>query len=210
VSELVETRDSEAIVRAILKVAEDRAEAIMREARRRADEIVESARKEAERIIRSRRERLEREMKDEIARRRSAAEVEANQMILRAKKEVLDYLIGSVRERLQRIANGEDPNFDYHEILRRYVVEGVRALGDREVHLAGRERDREILVSISEELEREGIKARVDPKGLPIIGGVVVKDSSDERRYYNTFDGRLRSYLERKMPYLVERIFGGI
>ncbi len=209
-SELVETRDSEAIVRAILKIAEDRAEAILKEARRRASEIVESAKREAENIIRSRRERLEREMRDEIARRRSAAEVEASQMILRLKREIIDNLIRSIQERLQRIADGEDPSFNYEEILRNYCIEGIKVLGDREVYLAGREKDKGILLKISKELERDGVRAKIDPKGLPIIGGVVIKDSRDERRYYNTFEGRLRSYLEGRMPQLVERIFGGI
>lgn len=209
-SELVEAKDSEAIVRAILKIAEDRAEAMIKEARKRANDILESAKKEAEHIIKSRKEKLEREIRDEITRRRSAAEVEANQIILRAKREIVENLIRSVQERLQRIADGDDPSFNYRELLRKYCIDGIRALGDKEVYLVGRERDREILIEISEELEKEGIRARVDPKGLPIIGGVVVRDSRDERRYYNTFDGRLRSYLERKMSYLVERIFGGI
>lgn len=209
-SELVETRDSEAIVRAILKIAEDRAEAIISEARRRANEIVESARREAEQIVRSRRERLEREIRDEITRRRSAAEVEANQIVLKAKKEILESLIRSVQERLQRIAEGTDPSFDYREVLKRYCIEGIKALREKEVYLAGREKDIEVLRGISKELESEGIKARVDHKSLPIIGGVVVKDSRDEKRYYNTFDGRLREYLEKKASYLVERLFGGV
>ncbi len=206
-SEVTEVADSQAIVRAILKVAEDRAGAIVGEARRRAKEIVESAKKEAEQIVRTRRERAEREMKEEIARRRSAAEVEANQRILRAKKEVIDNLIRILQERLQSIADGEDPNWDYHEILRNYCLEGIKALGEGEIYLIGREKDRELLERIAKEL---GAKVKVDPRSLPIIGGVVLRDSRDERRYYNTFDGRLRDYLERKMPYIIERIFGGI
>jgi V/A-type H+-transporting ATPase subunit E len=206
VSEVTETADSQAIVRAILKVAEDRAGAILEEARRRAREIVESAKKEAEQIVRARRERAEREMREEIARRRSAAEVEANQRILRTKKEIIDNLIRMLQERLQSIADGEDPNWNYHEILRNYCLEGIKALGEGEIYLIGREKDRELLEKIAKELKN----VKVDPRSLPIIGGVVLRDSRDERRYYNTFDGRLRDYLERKMPYIVERIFGGV
>lgn len=205
-SEVTETADSQAIVRAILKVAEDRAGAILEEARRRAREIVESAKKEAEQIVRARRERAEREMREEIARRRSAAEVEANQRILRTKKEIIDNLIRMLQERLQSIADGEDPNWNYHEILRNYCLEGIKALGEGEIYLIGREKDRELLEKIAKELKN----VKVDPRSLPIIGGVVLRDSRDERRYYNTFDGRLRDYLERKMPYIVERIFGGV
>jgi vacuolar-type H+-ATPase subunit E/Vma4 len=206
VSEVTETADSQAIVRAILKVAEDRAGAILEEARRRAREIVESAKKEAEQIVRARRERAEREMREEIARRRSAAEVEANQRILRTKKEIIDNLIRMLQERLQSIADGEDPNWNYREILRNYCLEGIKALGEGEIYLIGREKDRELLEKIAKELKN----VKVDPRSLPIIGGVVLRDSRDERRYYNTFDGRLRDYLERKMPYIVERIFGGV
>ncbi|ACB08045.1 hypothetical protein D9Q81_03575 [Candidatus Korarchaeum cryptofilum] len=205
-SEVTETADSQAIVRAILKVAEDRAGAILEEARRRAREIVESAKKEAEQIVRARRERAEREMREEIARRRSAAEVEANQRILRTKKEIIDNLIRMLQERLQSIADGEDPNWNYREILRNYCLEGIKALGEGEIYLIGREKDRELLEKIAKELKN----VKVDPRSLPIIGGVVLRDSRDERRYYNTFDGRLRDYLERKMPYIVERIFGGV
>jgi vacuolar-type H+-ATPase subunit E/Vma4 len=206
VSEVTETADSQAIVRAILKVAEDRAGAILEEARRRAREIVESAKKEAEQIVRARRERAEREMREEIARRRSAAEVEVNQRILRTKKEIIDNLIRMLQERLQSIADGEDPNWNYREILRNYCLEGIKALGEGEIYLIGREKDRELLEKIAKELKN----VKVDPRSLPIIGGVVLRDSRDERRYYNTFDGRLRDYLERKMPYIVERIFGGV
>jgi vacuolar-type H+-ATPase subunit E/Vma4 len=178
----------------------------LEEARRRAREIVESAKKEAEQIVRARRERAEREMREEIARRRSAAEVEANQRILRTKKEIIDNLIRMLQERLQSIADGEDPNWNYHEILRNYCLEGIKALGEGEIYLIGREKDRELLEKIAKELKN----VKVDPRSLPIIGGVVLRDSRDERRYYNTFDGRLRDYLERKMPYIVERIFGGV
>jgi V/A-type H+-transporting ATPase subunit E len=207
VSEVAEVADSQAIVRAILKVAEDRAGAILGEARRRAREIVESAKREAEQIVRARRERAEREMREEIARRKSAAEVEANQRILRVKKEIIDDLIRLLQERLQSIADGEDPNWDYREILRDYCLEGIKALGGGEIYLIGREKDRELLEEIAREL---GANVKVDPRSLPIIGGVILRDSRDERRYYNTFDGRLRGYLERKMPYIIERIFGGI
>jgi len=203
-------RESEAIVRAILKMAEDRANAIRREAKKRAKEIVESARREAEEILRARRERAERELREEIARKRSAAEVEANQLILWAKSELLSELFSRIHGRLVRIADGQDPEWNYEEVLRKYSLEGAGVLGENEVYLMGREKDLELLRKVADELKKEGINASVDDRTVAIIGGVVVRDVRDERRYYSTLDGRLRAYREAKEVELVERLFGGV
>lgn len=208
--EVVKVRNSEAIVEAILKIAEDRANAIKREAEKRAKEIIESAKREAEQILRMRRERAEREMKEEIERKRSAAEVEANQMILNAKSEMLKDLFRRLNERLSAIADGRDPSWNYEEILVDYSIEGSKILGEKEVYLMGRDRDRPLLENIAEELKEKGIKAVVDDKTLPIIGGVVVRDMRDERRYYNTFDGRLRAYREAREIEIISRLFEGV
>lgn len=205
-------RDSEAIVEAILKMAEDRADAIRREAEKRAKEIIESAKREVEQILRMRRERMEREIKEEIARKRSAAEVEANQIILTAKSDILREFLRRVHERLATIAEGQDPNWNYEDILVKYSLEGAKVLGEkgREVYLMGREKDRPLLEKVAKELERRGIKATVDDRPVPAIGGVVVRDVNDERRYYNTFDGRLRAYREAKEMEIVSKLFEGV
>lgn len=203
-------RDSEAIVRAILKMAEDRASAIRREAEKRAKEIIEAARREAEEILRSRRERAEREMREEIARKRSAAEVEANQIILTTKSELLKEFFRMVHERLAAIAEGQDPKWNYEEILLRYSLEGAGVLGEKEVYLMGREKDRSLLEKVVRRMGKEGVRAHVDDRAVPIIGGVVVRDAGDERRYYNTFDGRLRAYREAKEIDIIERLFEGV
>ncbi len=203
-------KDSEAIVRAILKMAEDRANAIRKEAEKRAKEIIESARREAEEILKSRRERAEREMREEIARKRSAAEVEANQIVLMTKSELLREFFRRVHEKLAAIADGQEPGWNYEEILTKYSLEGAKILGEKEVFLMGREKDKSLLEKIAKKLEKEGIKASVDERTVPVIGGVVVRDSRDERRYYNTFDGRLRAYREAKEIEIIGRLFEGV
>ncbi len=203
-------KDSEAIVRAILKMAEDRANAIRKEAEKRAKEIIESARREAEEILRSRRERAEREMREEIARKRSAAEVEANQIVLMTKSEMLREFFRRVHEKLAATADGQEPGWNYEEILTKYSLEGAKILGEKEVFLMGREKDGSLLEKVAKKLEKEGIKASVDKRTVPVIGGVVVRDSGDERRYYNTFDGRLRAYREAKEIELIGKLFEGV
>ncbi|MDK2383823.1 MAG: V-type ATP synthase subunit E family protein [Candidatus Korarchaeota archaeon] len=203
-------KDSEAIVRAILKMAEDRADAIRKEAEKRAKEIIESARRKAEEILRSKRERAEREMREEIARKRSAAEVEANQIVLMTKSELLSEFFRRVHEKLAAIADGQEPGWNYEEILTRYSLEGAKVLGEKEVLLMGREKDRSLLEKVARKLEKEDIKASVDERTVPVIGGVVVRDSRDERRYYNTFDGRLRAYRETKEIEIIGRLFEGV
>ncbi|HDI73455.1 MAG TPA: hypothetical protein ENF57_00400 [Candidatus Korarchaeota archaeon] len=203
-------KDSDAIVRAILKMAEDRANAIRREAEKRAKEIIESAKREAEEIIKARRERAERELREEIARKRSAAEVEANQLILRTKSELMDELFRRVYQRLVAIADGQDPEWNYEELLAKYSLEGAKVLGEKEVFLMGREKDRKLLEKVVKELSERGIKASVDDVTVPVTGGVVVRDVKDERRHYNTFDGRLRAYKEAKEVEIVEKLFEGV
>ncbi len=205
--EAVLDRDSQSIVDAILKIARDRADAIRKEARKRAQEILERAKMEAEEILKSRRERIERELREEIARKRSAAEVEASQIILRTKAELLNNLFEGVRDRLEAIAEGKDKKWNYKEILVSFALEGAKALGEKEVVLIGREKDRKLLEEIAKELSSKGIKASVDEKSIPIIGGLVVRDVKDTKRYYNTFDGRLRVYRESKEVELIERLF---
>ncbi len=203
-------KSSEAIVEAILKMAEDRARAIRREAEKRASEIIESAKKEADRIIKTKRERIERELREEVARKRSAAEVEANQLILRTKTELLNELFRRVNQKLAVISEGQDPNWKYGEILVKYSLEGANNLGEKRIYLMGREKDRKLLEEISKELKEKGIDASVDNNALPIIGGVVIRDEDDTRRYYNTFDGRFRAYKEAKEIELIQRLFGEV
>ncbi len=203
-------RESQAIIEAIMKIAKDKADAIRKEAEKRAKEIIESAKREAEEILRSRRERAEREMREEISRRRSAAEVEANQIILRTKSKIVDELFRRIYKRLVDIADGNDPNWNYEEILERYSIIGANALGEKEVLLMGRGKDKDLLEKVAKKLSSKGIKASVDDRGIPTIGGVVVRDAKDEKRYYNTFDGRLRAYKEMKEVEIIEKLFGEV
>ncbi len=203
-------KNSEAIVRAILKMAEDRARVIRKEAEKRASEIIESAKKEAERIIRTKRERLERELREEIARKRSAAEVEASQLILKTKTELLNELFRRVSQKLVTVSEGQDPNWKYEDLLVKYALEGAKILGEKRVYLMGREKDKELLEKVSKELSKRNIEASVDDRAIPVIGGVVVRDKDDKKRYYNTFDGRFRAYKEAKEIELIQRLFGEV
>ncbi len=200
-------KDSQAIVDAILRIARDRAEAIKKEAQKRAQEILERAKLEAEEILRSRREKAEREIREELARRRSAAEVEAAQIVLRTKAEIINELFERVRDRLEAIAEGKDEKWNYKEVLVNLALEGAKALGEKEVVLMGREKDRKLLEEVAKELSSKGIKASVDEKSIPITGGLVVRDLADSKRFYNTFDGRLRAYREEKEVELLEKLF---
>ncbi len=201
-------KNSETIVRAILKMAEDRARAIRKEAEERANEIIGSAKEEADIIIKAKRERIERELREEVARKRSAAEVEANQLILRMKTELLNELFRRVNQKLAAISEGQDLNWEYKELLAKYSLEGAKALEEKRVYLMGRENDKKLLESISKELGKRDIEALVNDKTIPIIGGVVVRDERDMRRYYNTFDGRFGAYKEAKEIEIIQRLFG--
>ncbi len=200
-------KDSQAIVDAILRIARDRAEAIRKEAQKRAQEILEKAKLEAEEILKSRRERAEKEVREELSRRRSAAEVEANQILLRTKAEIINELFEKVRERLEAIAEGRDEKWNYKDVLISLALEGAKALGEKEVVLMGREKDRKLLEEVAKELSSKGIRATVDERAVPILGGLVIRDVADTRRYYNTFDGRLRAYREEKEVELLKKLF---
>ena len=204
------TPKDEAIVRTIIKMAEDRAEAIKREAKRRAEEILSRARTEAEEILRSRRERAERELREEIARKRSSAEVEANKLLLSVKSEMLSELLRRVEASLAKIADREDPKWDYKEILKRYIKQGAEVLGERKVRIIVREKDKKLAEEVAKELSKEGLEVVVDERTLPLTGGVVVADERDERRFYNTFDGRLRAYREAKEVEILRELFEGV
>ncbi len=203
-------KNSEAIVEAILKMAEDKARVITKEAEKRAREIIESAKREADNIIKAKREQLEREMREEIARKRSAAEVLANQLILKTKTELLNELFRRVNQRFAAIAEGQDPNWNYEELLVKYSIEGANILGEKKIYLMGREKDRKLLEKVSRELNKMNIEALVDDIAIPITGGVVVRDERDTVRYYNTFDGRFRAYKEAKEIEIIQRLFGEV
>ena len=191
----------ETIIEEIRRRGEEEAEKVIREAREEAERIVEEARRRAEEIIES-------EARPEIVtmRRRilGTAELEGRRELLRAKEKILSKVMEKVRERLEAIVSGKSREVDYRQILRKLLVEAVRAVGGSEVHIYANKRDLEYLrkvlnklsKSISEELGYE-VKLVLSSEPIECMGGIVASSPDGTKTYYNTLDGKLSDAVKR-------------
>ena len=210
-AETMKEADLTEIVESILEESRRRSEEIIAQARQEASKIIEEAKKRAERIKEAKKREADRIIKDELAKRRSAAEVRIKREIFMMQRRYLDLLFEKVRQKLSLIAEGKLPGWNYEEILKEYAREAAEKIGTDKLYLWGREKDIPVLRKVAKELSEElGVNFRVDESRRTfIIGGLVARDENDTRRFYNTFDGRLADYRERNEPRLIDLLFGG-
>ncbi len=210
-AEISREEEVEKIIESLLQEARNKAEEIIKEAKTKAEEIIKDAEKRAERMKEAKRRELERILKDELAKRSSAVEVRIKREILTMQKRYLDLLFEKVRQQLALIAENKIQEWNYEEILKKYALEALERLNTQAIYIWGREKDVPLLRKIAKELNKEaGVNLQVDTSRTAlIVGGLIARDDSDSRRFYNTFEGRLSEYRERNEPRIIEMLFGG-
>lgn len=179
----------------ILKRSQAEAQKIISEAEKKAEEIVSSAKKKAEDI-------LAKSIKPEIAVMRKrilgSAHLEGRKMLLQAKDEAISKVFKSVEDRLRRIANGEDPDYDYGELVVKLLEEAALKVGESKLAVTSNEKTLAFLRRNLRKIENrlnEALGFKVDLKiendPYDCVGGVVVYTPEKTKIFYNSLEGRL-------------------
>lgn len=107
------------------KEASAEIEQILSEARSRASEIVESAKTEAEALVASRKRTAEAQAAAALVRARSAAQLEASSLTLRAQHGAIEAVFDEVEERIEALRRGPT----YGDVLKQLMQEAIAATG---------------------------------------------------------------------------------
>jgi len=170
---------------------------ILADAEKRAEEILKAAETERARINTETDRQILQLMGSELKTVRDRiigqTELEGRKALMTARAEMLSKVYSQVENRLKDVVDVKSEDHDYGVILNKLIKEGVLAIGGNEFIVSANKRDMEYLrknlKKIGETLE--GATLKLDEKSLDIFSGVVVKNPSGDKVYYNTLEGRL-------------------
>ncbi|HEX7003266.1 MAG TPA: V-type ATP synthase subunit E [Trueperaceae bacterium] len=168
------------------KEASAEIEQILSEARTRASEIVEGARAEAETLLASRKRSVEAQSAAGLVRARSAAQLEASSLTLRAQHDAIAAVFQEAEERIAALRRGPT----YVEVLGQLMKEAVAASGSDPSEIRAVKVDPEDDEAARKAAKGLGLQDRItaDPK---VYAGVRVEAASDSAVIENTLPGRL-------------------
>ena len=186
------------VVEDIRDEARARAEEIRSEGEERHDEIVSEAERDAEEILSEAERDVERAVEQEREQKLSSAKLEAKQQRLEARREVLEEVRDDVEAQIAALSGDER-----EELTRSLLDAAAEEFEDAgTVRVRGREEDRELLASLTEEYE--GFEVG-DP--VECLGGVVVESEASRVRVNNTFDSVLEDVWEENLREISARLF---
>ena len=170
---------------------------ILADAEKRAEEILKAAEAEQARINTETDRQIMQLMGSELKTVRDRiigqAELEGRKVLMTARAEMLSKVYSQVENRLKDVVEVKSEDHDYGVILNKLIKEGVLAIGGNEFIVSANKRDMEYLRKNLKTIggALEGATIRLDEKPLDILSGVVVKNISGDKVYYNTLEGRL-------------------
>jgi V/A-type H+-transporting ATPase subunit E len=185
------------VITDITAEAEAEAAAIRESAAEEADEIVEAARDTAADILADAETAVEATIAREREQAIASAKLEAKQLRLGARREVL----GEVRSATEAALKAMDG--ERRERLTRALVEAaLEAFDAGELTVHGRAEDEELLAAIID--DHDGVEL-----GTPIacLGGVLVESSTVDVRVNNTFDTILEQMWDREVSAVSDELF---
>lgn len=176
-------------------------EAIVAKAQERAKEILDAARSEAETIVSSRERSVKAQREAGLVRARSAAQLEASALKLRAQHAGVEKVFAGVKRRLDELV--ADPQ-RYEPVFRKLLAEAVKAVG----------RDAVAAVEVAagdvelakRALEAEGVTATVEPVD-DVSGGVRVRTKT-RSAIENTLADRLEALEGELASEVSQALFG--
>ena len=187
------------VVEDIRDQARARADEIRGDADERAERIVADAEADAEEILEERKQTVERQIDQEREQKLSSAKLEAKQMRLGARRDVLE----DVRERVEeRVASMEE---DREELTRVLLEDAATEFDDAAtVQVYGRSDDAALLEGILADYDGHEYAGDVD-----CLGGVVVESEGSRIRVNNTFDSVLADVWEDNLREVSGELFDG-
>jgi len=170
---------------------------ILADADKRVEEILKAADAERARINAETDKQIMQLMGSELKTVRERilgqTELEGRKNLMTARTEALSKVYNSVEKKLMEIADGISKEYDYGAILNKLVVEGASAMGGNEFVVSANKRDMNYLRKNLKKIDGalKNATLRLDEKPSDILSGVVVKNPSGNKIYYNTLEGRL-------------------
>ncbi len=193
----------------LIEKAVDERNAILAKAEARAERILENARQEEARIRNDTERHLRtivgselRAVHDRIVGR---ANLDGRKKIMEAKMELLDNVFESAQGKLESMA--KEGGEDYQEVVEKLISEAAEAMGEDELIVSSNEADHGFLNKTLSELSKElGVKLKLESKPIETMGGVIVKNPSATKVYYNTLEGRLTKVRQSKASEVAEKL----
>jgi V/A-type H+-transporting ATPase subunit E len=188
----------ETVVEDIRDEARARAEEIREEGEAEADELIEAAEADAEETIAEAECAAERAIEQEREQTLSSAKLEAKQMRLEARRDVL----ADVRERVET-ALAEMDGAEREELTRALLDAASEEFEDAStVEVYGREADQDLLGEIVADYDDYEVAGTTE-----CLGGVVVEAEESRLRVNNTFDSIVEDVWEDNLKAISGRLF---
>jgi len=192
----------EKISEAVLDKVRAEAETIIKQAEDKAGKEVEQAKKQRVARLEEEKGKILQQTREEAARIEAQALVKARQELSRAKADVIDELIGSVKKRL--LETSSDKN-----LLMGLIKEAAATLGISEGRVYVSPKDVSMVQKLPE--SDRGITGKiVEIKEYDCAGGVIVEDINGRIRVDNTYETRLEMLLPRLLPEIGRELFKGL
>lgn len=192
----------EKISEAVLDKVRAEAEAIIKQAEDKAGKEVEQAKKQRVARLEEEKGKILQQTREEAARIEAQALVKARQELSRAKADVIDELIGSVKKRL--LETSSDKN-----LLMGLIKEATATLGISEGRVYVSPKDVSMVPKLLE--NDRGITGKImEIKEYDCAGGVIVEDINGRIRVDNTYETRLEMLLPRLLPEIGRELFKGL
>ncbi|MFC5971514.1 V-type ATP synthase subunit E [Halomarina salina] len=185
------------VVEDIRDEARARAEQIRSDADERAEGIVADAEADAEEILEERQQAVQRQIEQEREQTLSSAKLEAKQMRLEARRDVLQDVRASAEERIATMDEGRE------ELTRALLDDAAAEFDDgSNISVYGRADDEALLTEILAEYEGYELAGERD-----CLGGVVVESDRSRVRVNNTFDSILDDVWEENLRDISAELF---
>ncbi|RLF80040.1 V-type ATP synthase subunit E [Thermococci archaeon] len=197
------------IIEEINKEAEQKIKYILEEAEQKAEEIKQEAEKKArikaDWIIRKAQTQAELEKQRIIAN----AKLEVRRRKLALQEELINEVIGTIKDRLLSI-----PEAEYMEVLKDLITSGIQELGEEKVVLSSNGETlsllkahlKEMEKSVNEKLGKDVVISLGEP--IETIGGVIVQNLEKTIRIDNTFEARMERLQSDLRAKIAKILFG--
>jgi vacuolar-type H+-ATPase subunit E/Vma4 len=170
------------LLRVVEQEAQEEAGRILAEARAQSEAVVAQAGERAEALRRDFRQRSESEERAAEARARSAANLEAQALLLEAKSRALETLFAEAGRMMEKL-----PSDKRRRALKELMAEAAQGLSGR-LRLEVSPRDEAVARELLKELKLEA-EVAADPK---IDGGVVARSQDGQSLVLNRISDRLK------------------
>ncbi|MCD6323505.1 MAG: V-type ATP synthase subunit E [Desulfurococcales archaeon] len=182
---------------AVLAKAEEKAKRVLEEAEEKAKSILEEAQKEYERRLQAAKENTLRELEEEEFRKYTAKLKELNEEILKVKREILNDLLNTAKEKIASLSAEERKN-SLKNLLEEALHQGV-VKGDFIIYVVNK--DVELVKDVARELGVDGRLKEVKTLSDSYVGGLIVEsaegDAAVDSTYYTRLDRALRALYDK-------------